>query len=56
MNTVPHLKLVQFIESTIVEAEQEIVITHHPADTNNDPPQTSMACQEAVTLFHGVLK
>ena len=39
MNTVPHLQLVQFI-----------VITHHPADTNNDHMQTSMACQEAVRL------
>lgn len=26
------------------------VITHHPADTNNDHMQTSMACQEAIRL------
>ena len=51
MNTVPHLKLVQFIESAIKESEPDIVITHHPADTNNDHMQTSMACQEAVRLF-----
>ena len=51
MNTVPHLKLVQFIESVIKESEPDIVITHHPADTNNDHMQTSMACQEAVRLF-----
>ena len=51
MNTVPHLKLVQFIESAIKESEPDIVITHHPADTNNDHLQTSMACQEAVRLF-----
>lgn len=50
MNTVPHLKLVQFIESAIKESEPDIVITHHPADTNNDHLQTSMACQEAVRL------
>ncbi|MCQ2168752.1 MAG: PIG-L family deacetylase [Bacteroidales bacterium] len=50
MNTVPHLKLVQFIESAIRESEPDIVITHHPADTNNDHLQTSMACQEAVRL------
>ena len=31
MNTVPHLKLVQFIESAIVESEPDIIITHHPA-------------------------
>lgn len=51
MNIVPHLKLVQFIESVIKESEPDIVITHHPADTNNDHMQTSMACQEAVRLF-----
>lgn len=51
MNTVPHLKLVQFIESAIKESEPDIIITHHPADTNNDHIQTSMACQEAIRLF-----
>ena len=51
MNTVPHLKLVQFIESAIRESEPDVIITHHPADTNNDHMQTSMACQEAVRLF-----
>lgn len=51
MNTVPHLKMVQFIESAIKDSESDIVITHHPADTNNDHMQTSMACQEAVRLF-----
>ena len=29
----------------------EMIITHHPADTNNDHLQTSMACQEAIRLF-----
>ena len=51
MNTVPHLNLVQFIESVIMESEPDIIITHHPADTNNDHYQTSMACQEAIRLF-----
>ncbi len=50
MNTVPHLQLVQFIESAIRESEPDIIITHHPADTNNDHLQTSMACQEAIRL------
>jgi len=50
MNTVPHLQLVQFIESAIKESEPDIIITHHPADTNNDHLQTSMACQEAIRL------
>lgn len=51
MNIVPHLQLVQFIESAIKESKPDIVITHHPADTNNDHLQTSMACQEAIRLF-----
>ena len=51
MNTVSHLKLVQHIESAIKDSEPDIVITHHPADTNNDHLQTSMACQEAIRLF-----
>ena len=50
MNTVPHLELVKFIEDAIKESKPDIVITHHPADTNNDHLQTSMACQEAVRL------
>ena len=41
----------QFIEKDILEAQPDIVITHHPADTNNDHLQTSMACQEAIRLF-----
>ena len=51
MNTVLHLKLVQFIEKVIMESEPDVIITHHPADTNNDHLQTSMACQEAIRLF-----
>lgn len=51
MNTVPHLKLVQFIEAAIKVSEPDIIITHHPADTNNDHLQTSLACQEAIRLF-----
>ncbi len=50
MNTVSHLKLVQFIESAIIDSMPDIIITHHPADTNNDHLQTSMACQEAIRL------
>ncbi|SDF15349.1 PIG-L deacetylase family protein [Sporomusa acidovorans] len=50
-NIVPHLKLVQFIESAIIETEAEIVFTHHPSDLNNDHVHTSLACQAAVRLF-----
>ncbi len=51
MNVVPHLQLVQFIEKAIVESEPDVIITHHPSDTNNDHLQTSIACQAAVRLF-----
>ena len=50
MNTVPHLRLVQFIENAIIDSQPDVVITHHPADTNNDHYQTSIACQAAIRL------
>jgi LmbE family N-acetylglucosaminyl deacetylase len=51
MNTTPHLKLVQFIEKALIETQADVVITHHPADTNNDHLQTSLASQAAIRLF-----
>ncbi len=51
MNNCTHLSLVQFIEKAIAQFEPDVVITHHPADTNNDHMHTSMACQAAVRLF-----
>ncbi len=51
MNTVPHLQIVQFIEMAIIDSHPDILITHHPADTNNDHLHTSISCQEAVRLF-----
>ena len=51
MNTVPHLELVQFIESCIEDWKAEAIITHHPSDTNNDHVQTSYAAQAASRLF-----
>ena len=51
LNTVPHLELVQFIEKAIRDTGAEIIITHHPADLNNDHLHTSLACQEAARLF-----
>lgn len=51
LNTVPHLELVQFIENAIMETKADMIITHHPADLNNDHVQTSIACQAAVRLF-----
>ncbi len=51
MNTTPHLKLVQFIEQAIIKSEADVVVTHHPSDTNNDHLHTSLACQAAIRLF-----
>lgn len=51
LNTVSHLELVQFIEKVIVDCGADHVITHHPADLNNDHLHTSLACQAAVRLF-----
>ena len=51
MNTVAHIRLVQFIEQAIMETSPDVIITHHSADTNNDHLHTSLACQAAARLF-----
>ena len=51
MNTVPHLELVQFVESCIEDFNATALVTHHPSDTNNDHVQTSYAVQAAGRLF-----
>ncbi len=51
MNTVPHLKLVQFIESCVEDWKAEAIVTHHPTDVNNDHSTTSFAAQAASRLF-----
>lgn len=51
LNAVPHLELVRFIEDAILETQAQAIITHHPADLNNDHLQTSIACQAAARLF-----
>jgi LmbE family N-acetylglucosaminyl deacetylase len=50
-NNVPHLRLVQFIEQAIIESQADLILTHHPADTNNDHLHTSLACQAALRIF-----
>lgn len=50
-NTVPHLKLVQFIERHIEAFQSQIIFTHHPADLNNDHNQTAKACLAASRLW-----
>lgn len=51
MNTVPHIELVQFIESAILETGATHVYTHHPEDLNDDHRHVSNACQAAVRYF-----
>ena len=51
MNTVPHLELVQFIETCIEDWSAECICAHHPSDTNNDHVMTSYAAQAASRLF-----
>ncbi|MCC8149947.1 MAG: PIG-L family deacetylase [Lachnospiraceae bacterium] len=51
MNTVPHLELVQFIEKCIEDFQAEVLITHHPSDTNIDHVMTAEAVQAACRLF-----
>lgn len=51
LNTVPHLELVRFIEEAMEDCGAEVVVTHHPADLNNDHLHVSLACQEAARLF-----
>lgn len=51
MNTVPHLDLVKFIESCIIDWQAEALITHHPSDTNIDHQETGKAVNAACRLF-----
>lgn len=51
MNTIPHLELVQFVEGCIEHFNADVIITHHPSDTNNDHVMTSYAVQAASRLF-----
>lgn len=51
MNTVPHVELVQFIETQLEKYQPSRVFTHHPSDLNDDHVQVSRACQAAIRLF-----
>ena len=42
MNNATHLSLVQFIEKAIIASNCDVVITHHPSDTNNDHMHLSL--------------
>lgn len=51
LNTVPHIDVVKFIESSILKFEPDIVITHYGKDLNNDHKITSECCDEAIRYF-----
>jgi LmbE family N-acetylglucosaminyl deacetylase len=50
LNTIPHLELVQFIESAIRETAADTIVTHHAGDINDDHRQVARACQAAARL------
>lgn len=51
MNTVPHLEIVKFIESALIEFEPNVVITQYPNDLNTDHKITGECCDEAIRYF-----
>ena len=51
LNSVPHIDLVQFIETQILRFRPNYIFTHHPADLNNDHMHTALACMAAARLF-----
>ncbi len=50
MNTVPHLELVQFIETQIELFQPDRIFTHHPSDLNDDHRHIAHACMAAARL------
>lgn len=50
MNTIPHIRMVQFIEAQIATFKPQHIFTHHPGDLNDDHRQTSHACLAASRL------
>ena len=54
MNIIPHLDIVRFIETCIVDWQADAIITHHPSDTNIGHQETSRAVNAACRLFQRV--
>lgn len=50
MNTIPHIELVEFVESAIRAVEPRTIITHHPGDLNDDHRATAHATLAACRL------
>ena len=53
MNAVPNLQVMQFIHDCINDWRADVVVTHHPTDTNNDHSVVSYATQEAFRRIEG---
>ncbi len=51
MNVVPHLDLVRFVEDCIRDTGAQLILTHHPGDTNIDHRETGKAVNAACRLF-----
>ncbi|MEM7321440.1 MAG: PIG-L deacetylase family protein [Actinomycetota bacterium] len=49
-NTVPHLEMVQFVESAVRDLRPDVIITHHPSDLNIDHQHTAHAALAAARL------
>lgn len=49
-NTVPHLELVQFVETAVRDFKPDVIITHHPSDLNIDHQVTAHAALAAARL------
>lgn len=52
LNRVPHRELTAFIESAIEATGATTILTHHPADLNDDHLHVSRACRAAARLSH----
>jgi len=50
MNVLPHLEIVNFIETQILAFQPRRVFTHHPRDLNDDHGCVAKACLAAVRL------
>lgn len=51
LNAVAHVELVKFVEEILVQTGATMVVTHHPADLNDDHLQVSRATLAAARLY-----
>lgn len=48
MNAVSNASVVQYVSDCISDSQADVIVTHHPSDTNNDHVVVSYATQEAL--------